>query len=405
MLTIKNNNFDKWDLLQKVLSGDIPENDLQVQSWLCEDPLNRELYNALKEGNPGEGIVPDKDKMFGHIADTLSFNTKRLPFHKRPWFSYAAAVFMLLASGLTIFFILQQNETSKMTATTSDNPALFDPGTKKAYLLSSEGVTIDLSESFQLKKEDGTVISNDADGIVCVEKTTEEMAASSKTIKKKNNKKKQIDTHTIHVPKGGEYMLVLADGSKVYLNSETSLTFPTFFEGDERIVELTGEAYFKVEKGEKPFIVHTPEMQIRVFGTSFNVNAYADNPYAVATLVEGSVEVNTPNTPTPIPLKPGENLNINKVTHQISVSEVDTDMYTAWVNGEFIFRNHSLQDILTQLARWYDFTIEYKNPSIQHMKFTGSAEKNRSLDYLLNMISAVTDVKYKTNNDTIILYK
>jgi Fe2+-dicitrate sensor, membrane component len=250
---------------------------------------------------------------------------------------------------------------------------------------------IDLSESFEVKKEDGTIISNNSQGIISFQKT--------KPVKK------TIEQQTIYVPKAGEYELVLSDGSKVYLNSESQLTFPSYFEGDTRHVELLGEAYFEVKKDEKPFIIQTPDLIIEVLGTSFNVNAYKTNPYVNATLVEGSIRIHLPDNQETFLLNPEHNFQLDKLSDEISVQQVNTDIYTAWVKGEFVFRNQPLTEIFAQLERWYDFRIIYESPDIEKMRFTGSAEKVRPLNYLLDQIQAVTDIQYRPEGDKIILYK
>jgi len=391
MLTIRKNNFDEWDLLVRVLSKEIPENDPVFEAWLLESEENRDTYSSLKEGIPVDGLLFDKDKMYTNITDTLSLNRNKIPLHRRAGLVYAAAICVFVLSGLIIYLLSEGSEPPVQIVAEQELKDRFEPGSKKAYLLPAQGDVIDLSEDFEVVKEDGTVISNDAQGIVSIEK-------------KEDEKVKPVENHTIYVPRGGEYTLVLADGSKVYLNSETRLTFPSYFDNNQRKVTLTGEAYFEIEKENTPFIVQTNDMQIKVLGTSFNVNAYQDNLFANTTLVEGSVEVYANDAPEPLSLKPGENLNFDKSSHTISVNQVNTEEYTAWIKGEFAFRNQPLGEIFSQLRRWYDFEILYEDQAIQTMRFTGSAEKGRPLDYLLNLIQSVTDVKYKYKEDKIMLY-
>lgn len=392
MLEIGKNNFSQWELLLKVLSGEMPENDPAFQRWLKNKKENRKLYQNLMGKGRNNGISFDKDKMFNNISDTIGLDVrKRILFYQKKWIKYIASFFALVSVGLSSYFILNNhNDTPTSIEYVKTGKNIFEPGSKKAYLLSSKGETIDLSESFEIKNEDGTIISNKSEGIVHFQQ--------NEAVKKK------VEQHTIYVPKGGEYELLLADGSKVFLNSESKLVFPSHFEEGTRQVELTGEAYFDVKKDSKPFIVKTADMQIEVLGTSFNVNAYPDNTLVNTTLVEGSVKVHVPNNPETFVLTPENNLTLHKSSNEISIRKVNTEIYTAWVKGEFVFRNQPLNEILTQLARWYDFTIEYENPAIKTMRFTGSAEKMRSLDYLLNQIQYVTDIEYKNEEDKIILY-
>lgn len=388
MLKIQKNRIDKWELLLKVLSEELPEDDPRFQHWLYEDPENRKLYRSLKEGEPNKNLF-DKHTVFNHISGKLCLNTgKKTPFYQKKWVTYAVSSVAFIALCIAVgYFTLQEKPSLEKTV----EKQMFDPGSKKAYLLSLKGDMIDLSESFEVEKEDGTIISNKSQGVISFQKV--------KPVKK------AIEQQTIYVPKSGEYELVLSDGSKVYLNSESQLTFPSYFEGDTRQVELSGEAYFDVKKDTKPFIIHTQDLTIEVLGTSFNINAYKTNPYVNATLVEGSIRIHVTEHPETFLLNPEHNFRLDKVSDEISVQQVNTDIYTAWVKGEFVFRNQPLMEIFSQLERWYDFTIIYKSPDIRKMRFTGSAEKGRPLNYLLDQIQAVTDIQYKPEGDKIILYK
>jgi ferric-dicitrate binding protein FerR (iron transport regulator) len=377
--------MDKWELLLKVLSDEIPENGLQFQRWLDEDAENETLYRSLKEGEQS-GELFDKDAVFNAISGKLCLNTEK---KRKNWLIYVVSAAAVVALGIIItldHFAVPANGTSEKA-----EKNIFNPGSKKAYLLSTKGEMTDLSESFEMQKEDGTIISNDSQGVVSFQNT--------KTVKK------AIERQTIYVPKSGEYELVLSDGSRVFLNSESQLTFPSSFEEDARRVELSGEAYFEVKKDGKPFIIQTPDLAVEVLGTSFNLNAYQTNTYVNATLVEGSIRIHLPEDRETFLLNPENNFRLNKLSDEISVQQVNTDMYTAWVKGKFVFRNQPLTEIFAQLERWYDFTIVYESPEIGKMRFTGSAEKARPLNYLLDQIQMITDIQYKPEKDKIILFK
>ena len=227
-MKIEKNIFDKWELLLRVLSEEIPEEDRHFQYWLNEDIENRKLYLSLKEGEENDEPF-DKEQVFNNISNILNLNIERKkPLYLKRGFKYVASSVAVIA----LFFIALNHYTSKEnTIPEKAEKNIYDPGSKKAYLLSMKGEKIDLSESFEVQKEDGTVISNSSEGVISFEKTA--------------SVKKKIEQQTIYVPKSGEYELVLADGSKVFLNSESQLTFPSYFEGNTRRVELTGEAYKK----------------------------------------------------------------------------------------------------------------------------------------------------------------
>lgn len=390
MLNVDKNNFNKWELLLQVLSEEMSENDLRFQEWLQEDEDNRTLYRSLKGEGPEDERF-DKDKVFGNISEILSFEQKKRVFIKKRWLGYAAGIVLLIAAGWMIEFQMKEEATPGQIAEVQTPVVVVEPGTKKAFLQSSQGESIDLSETFQIENEDGAVISNNTQGVVSFERN--------------NEKVKEVERHTICVPKGGEYELLLADGTRVHLNSETQLTFPSYFDGETRIVELTGEAFFEVKKSTKPFIVQTASMHVEVLGTTFNVSAYRNEMFTNTTLVEGSVQVYTQHETNPYRLAPGHNLHTDKLSNEVSIQKVNTELFTAWVKGEFMFRNEPLCNIFAQLSRWYDFTVDYEDISIKDMKFSGSAEKARSLNYLLTLIESVTDIKYKYEGNHIKLYK
>jgi hypothetical protein len=392
MFAVDKNNFGKWTILLQVLTEEIPEKDPLFQAWLKENVGNEKLYRTLKGEIKDRDIRFDKDKVYANLSEILSFKIVKTPFYKKAWFGYVSAIMLLISIGTTTYFASSKMDVAPEPVVSGQpEKNLFDPGSKKAYLLSSQGEAIDLSESFQLEKEDGTIVSNNTKGIISFENSEQP--------------KKAVEHQTIYVPKSGEYTLWLADGTKVYLNSETRLTFPSYFEGDTRDVELLGEAYFEVQKSEKPFIVHTANLQIEVLGTMFNVNAYQDDSHINTTLVEGSVQIRTQLDPASVMLTPGHQFRLDTFSGEVSVQKVNTEIYTAWVKGEFVFRNQPLGEILAQLARWYDFTVEFEDASIRDMKFTGSAEKKRTLDYLLDQIKTVTDIKYKDEGTKIIFYR
>ena len=386
MLKIETNNIDKWELLLKVLSEEIHEDDSLFQHWLYEDPANKSLYKMLKEGQENPALF-DKDLVFRNISNKLSLNTTRKnSWYRLNWFMYSISTIAVVA----LLLIVVNHVNRKPQNPELIDKTFFDPGSRKAYLLSKGGEVIDLSESFELEKEDGIVISNKSEGVISFQKTKSD--------------KKKIEMQTIYVPKSGEYELLLADGTRVHLNSETSLTFPSSFEGESRQVELKGEAYFEVKKSDKQFLIKTSDLTVEVLGTMFNINAYETSSYVNTTLVEGNVRVHLPGSQKVFQLKPEQNLRFDKESNEVSIQLVNTDYYTAWVKGEFMFRNQPLPEIFTQLERWYDFKIVYENKEIRKMRFTGSAEKAKQLSYLLDLITDVTNIKYRYEGEKIILY-
>ncbi len=200
-----------------------------------------------------------------------------------------------------------------------------------------------------------------------------------------------VAEHTLSVPRGGEYTLVLPDGTTVILNADSKLVYPNRFTGAERNVELTGEAYFKVVKDpSKPFIVRTGNISIRVLGTSFNVRAY-EGESVQTTLVEGSVLITTDSEH--IKIRPGEQLVIKSDTLSIRQIDVKT-VFLGNRDNRFVFDDEPLADVMRKLERWYDFEFVVADESLHHIRFTGNLPKYQNLSKALHMLELTTCVKF-----------
>jgi len=189
--------------------------------------------------------------------------------------------------------------------------------------------------------------------------------------------------NTIQTPVGGKFQLNLADGSKVWLNSASSLRFPVFFSGDTREVELKGEAYFEVSKNaDKKFSVRSGNQTVEVLGTHFNINAYSDEPAITTTLIEGAVRVIELNTKKSQILKPGEQ---SKVDRDIRIQIKDTQAEVAWKDGYFYFENASIETVMRQLGRWYGITARYE-AVLPENHFEGAIATNLTLLEVLEIL-------------------
>ena len=208
----------------------------------------------------------------------------------------------------------------------------------------------------------------------------------------------------IIVPRGGEYNLVLSDGTSVIINSDSKLSVPDHFVGKERRVYLEGEALFHVSRdSEHPFIVETEDGDITVLGTVFNVNAYPDETYIQTTLVEGSVAFKGKGMVVSRMISPGEQITYDVQTNDINVEQVNTDVFTAWTEGKWIIEGMRLDEIMKQLARWYDITVFYQNPEAKDLVFTGDLEKYNKCNVILDIISMTTNVEFELKGRAIIV--
>lgn len=232
----------------------------------------------------------------------------------------------------------------------------------------------------------------------CENDTTE---LSTKNGRKKTCTKNRY--YVIHTPRGKDFKVTLSDGTEILLNSESSLRYPTCFSGKERIVELKGEAYFKVAKNKNmPFVVKTDILQTRVLGTEFNVRAY---PYSKShvTLIEGSIAVKATNHENTVILNPGEDVYLADETQTFKIQSVDIRNYTAWTNGFLFFENAYLEDIMRELGRWYNVNVEFIDPKAMKYQFNFWVNRNCDIQEALDLLREINKVQitYKGNTVTI----
>lgn len=197
--------------------------------------------------------------------------------------------------------------------------------------------------------------------------------------------------------RGEEKMVLLPDGTQVHLNAMSRLVYPETFTGDQRRVELDGEAFFDVTKSDIPFIVSTPLMDIQVLGTVFNVSAYSGEE-ASAVLVEGSIKV-TSGEEAGCVLTPGMMATITDDSDDIKVEHVDTQFYTSWTKGKIDFRDERLEDIMTTLSHWYDFEVKYANDAVKDLRFGCSVNRYETIEPFIDHMVKTGKVSVKKNNN------
>lgn len=209
----------------------------------------------------------------------------------------------------------------------------------------------------------------------------------------------EVQYNQIEIPRGGEYKITLSDGTRVYLNSQTILRFPeTFANSDQRKVFLSGEAYFEVAKNAaKPFIVHCKDYNVKVLGTSFNVNDYEDEKDSKTTLASGKIEIDMNGRQTV--LKPGQQAVIK--AGRVDVKEVDVEVYTTWMHENFRFQSETVEEIMKKLARWYNIDVVYLGESVKDYHFTGYLPRYADISKVLDLLSLTTKIKFELKGKTI----
>ena len=223
------------------------------------------------------------------------------------------------------------------------------------------------------------------------------------TYQQSDSLEKEEVFNTLIIPKGGEFQIQLADGSRVWLNSETELRYPVNFTAEKRRVFLKGEAYFEVAKNAQiPFVVTTSAgIDVKVLGTKFNVASYENDEQVTTTLAEGSVEVG--DEKGSVRLKPEEQALFCKGDRSLRVQKVDVGMYLAWKDGKFIFEEQSLEQIMKQLQRWYEMSVFYTNEEVKQYTFSGDLKKYDDFDKIIRMLEEVSGIKISIKENCVVI--
>jgi transmembrane sensor len=366
--------FDLGKLIAKYLRKELTEQEQdQLEQWLQADTRNQELFKKLTDQTIIDSELEtfetnNKDKAWKNIVKKTGFkSTTRKSAASKPWPAYAAAIVLLIALGVTLTRYRNTPGEQKMTVKPQQD---LLPGSNKAVLTLADGskVILDDAKRGKIANQQNVIITKDQSGELVYQAAetsqTEDLPPVEKNV-----------MNTLATPRGGQYQIVLPDGTRVWLNSASSLKYPTTFAGNERRVELNGEAYFEVSKDpSKPFYVKTATQTVTVLGTHFNINSYADEIAAKTTLLEGSVRITGNTNGATAKLKPGEQA-VNTIT-TIDVKEnADIDEAVSWKNGKFLFRNTDLHTIMRQLSRWYDVDVEYQG-NVAQKHYRGRISRN-----------------------------
>lgn len=206
--------------------------------------------------------------------------------------------------------------------------------------------------------------------------------------------------HKLVVPKGCEYKLLLADGTRVWMNAESELSYPAAFSGESRVVSLKGQAYFEVAKSSVPFIVETERLDVRVLGTAFDVMSYGNEPTVQVTLEEGKVQISTEGKDRM--LVPGEQAVFTREDSTLSVQKVRTEIFTGWRKGEFVFDDESFASVGRKLSRWYDFEIVV-DEELQGKSLSGSLKRYESIEEFLNILQLTNEIDVEYQDHKVII--
>ncbi|MFA5849553.1 MAG: FecR domain-containing protein [Bacteroidales bacterium] len=362
-----------------------PQEQATLDEWLNESPENRELFEQICDKVRVEKRMVDYSRIDWeneYRQFIRKHRRKTVLLHYRKLLKYAALLFLPLAIAATILFDYLNKEIP-----------VIPPGTSRATLVLANGRSLELKQdsTYVISDAEGSILTND-NGLISYNKSSE--SASTK----------KISYNQLFVPRNGEYRLVLEDGTKIWINSETNIQYPVFFSGGKRTVKLQGEAYFEVAHDTgKPFIVEMDDAKIEVLGTSFNIKAYKEDLCLTTTLAEGKVSFCSKQGNESFVLSPGEQFELDKTSGKVSKRDVDVSIFTSWKDGRFAFRNQRLEDIFNTLSRWYDVEVVYQTDNIKEKRFTGDLERYYDFNKILDIMGSSELIKFEINNKMIVI--
>ena len=379
-------------LIAKKLMGVIlPEDEEKLNAWLEEDARNKDLYRRILEVENFStrdmyAKRLDVEHTWDALKEQLAGQRKRRSLFSSWQIGVAASVILLVGIGLYWGF----NKKPKVKQV--EVAAHVEMGGAKAILVTSRGDEIVLQDSsVQLITLGGGMVAKN-DGVQVSYKENEGAG-----------KEDVLEYNTIRVPRGGEYKLFLSDNTEVFLNSDSEIRFPVKFGKGKRDVFLRGEAFFVVTKdASRPFVVNANDkMSVEVLGTQFNLQAYPDDAFVETTLNEGAVRVF--NGKQGVRLRPDEQAVYDE--GKFTVRKVDASSYSAWKEGRFMLLNHSLENIMTRLARWYNIDRFWENPEVKEYHFSGELARYEDFTEILRMLELATRVHFEVKDRTVFVRK
>lgn len=385
-------DFHIANIIARHLSGEItPEESIRLEAWRKESPDHEALFRKISDEenfrqHAEQGAACDTATGWAEIQKRIKKNNNRVRMMTIA--RYAAAVLVpVFVLGISMKYSSQDYFSSQPVLAVHS----ITPGEAKAILTLDNGETISLNKDAAdvLQQLEGTHIR--VDSTTLNYRTAQAAAAKAELIYNK-----------VEIPRGGEYALVLSDGTRVHLNAMSSLRFPVTFAADKREVELEGEAYFEVSKTGQPFIVSVRGMQVEVLGTVFNISAYPDEA-CQTTLVSGSVRVNAEKGESLV-LKPSQQATIASGSNSIQVRTVDAAFYTSWVKGKIHFKDQRLEDIMKTLSRWYDMEVVYADEKLKDLRFGCHVDRYDEIAPFVRLLEKTEKVRVKINGKTITFY-
>ena len=377
--------YDIAAIILAYLRDEVDEEGLrELNVWLEESDSHKALFARIQ----------DEKMQYEDIQKILSYDAggawqvvqQKAAWRRRKRLTrvYRVAVSVVIIFGVAIAFLLREEATTVVPVVKVEE---ITPGRSMAKLTVASGDVYHLDSLHQVDLIT-SLAENNGKEVVFIDRQLEEGAS-------------EIKYNKVEIPRGGEYQIVLGDGTRVYLNAQTELRFPeSFASSEQRLVYLSGEAYFEVTKNpSKPFVVQCKDYAVKVLGTSFNVNSYEGDETSKTTLATGKVEIDMDGKQTI--LNPGQQAIIKN--GEVNVKEVDVEVYTTWMFDNFRFQSESIQEIMTKLSRWYTIDVFYMNESVRNYHFTGYLPRYAKIADVLELLSLTTNIKFDVEGKTVIV--
>ena len=379
-------------LISLYMVGEISREEMdRLMGWVEMSDANRAFFQKVS----GDDAWKERYARYRKIDEKAAFTRferriKGRRVYFRQWIGYAAAVCLVI--GLVTWFWTGKDE-SKQPMVVAES---IQPGEMKATLKLSTGEEIRLDGKTEetVSTEGSMQVRNTNDGIIYEQQDT-----------LSGNGRDENRFNTLKTSRGGEYSVILSDGTVVYLNSASELRYPVQFNERERVVYFSGEGDFEVAKDKKrPFHVVVDDMRIRVYGTKFNVNTFKETGVQTV-LLEGSVGISVKGKQEEYRLKPSQMAEFNRKDLSVEVKDVNPESFVAWKAGFFAFDEESLEEIMNTLARWYDVEVFYVNNDLKNLHFTGHLKRYDQITTILKAIESAVNVKFSVKGRTISVMK
>lgn len=379
------NKSDIYRWVAAWIRGNITADEqAQLDCWLDADPQNRQWFESFigKENLKKSLMLYSSfhtDKKWEEMEKACGWKEKRIFLS---YWKYAAVAAVLIVVGMMLFWRGNEEVLPVVLAGQDSRSAR-----QQAVLIMGSGEEVVLSgiEDTCLQYVKGERLLVDDKG---------DLVSFADSLQNKEN----VEWHTLRIPRGGEYKLVLEDGSRIWLNSASELRYPVHFTEGKRQVWLEGEAYFEIaHNAQSPFVVRTAKQNVTVLGTSFDVTAYRDDKNVYTTLLNGSVRVDTKDRQQM--LNPGEQSVFDG--ESIRVQEVNAQLYCSWIEDRFVFMSEDFEHVAKKLERWYNVKFVFGSEDLRVKRFSGSIPKYSELSKVLEMLGLTTNIRFEIDEGTV----